>query len=349
MKPKMKILTIVLLLLGAGINTGFGHDEFTRVVKKEFTVNPDAQLIIDNSFGKVHCNNWDKNLVQIVITIYVEAPDQGFANKVMDRISFDINGSASQVIARTVLQDGGFKGKNHVSIDYMIDMPTSISLDLTNKFGDVFINEFTGKGKINLSYGNLEANKLGNSDNLIDIKFGKANVKWIQGAVLNLKYSDMDLDYAGSLRLDSKYSNLDANKVIALNVNFEGGKLNMENTSAIDSKSKFSDIDITRIEQSLSLDIQYGNCSVHEMAVDFSSIVIKNKYANVDIALAENANYTLDADLRFCELDFPEDQADISQRIITNTTKTYKGIVGKGLNPTSKVSVRSEFGNVSLE
>ena len=349
MKTKTKILAIVLFLLVAGANTGFGHDEYTRVIKKEFTVNPDAQLIIDNSFGKVHCNNWDKALVQIEITVTVEESDRKSADKVMDGISFDINGSASQVTARTIIGEGGFKGRNHVTIDYMINMPTTISPDISNKFGDIYINEFSGKGKINLSYGNLEANKLGNSDNLIEIKFGKANVKWIQGAVLNLKYSEMEVDYAGSLRIDSKYSNLNANKIIALNVNFEGGKFNMENSSSVDSKSKFSDIDITRIEQSLSLDIQYGNCSVHEMPADFSSVSIKNKYANVDIGLADNANYSLDADLRFCELDFPEDQANISQRIITNTTKSYKGIIGKGANPVSKVSVRSEFGNVSLE
>ena len=159
----------------------------------------------------------------------------------------------------------------------------------------------------------------------------------------------MDLDYAGSLRLDSKYSNLDANKIIALNVNFEGGKFNMENSSSVDSKSKFSDIDITRIEQSLALDIQYGNCEVHEMPAGFFSINIKNKYGTVNVGLPENANYSLDADLRFCDLEFPEDQADISQRIITNTTKSYKGIVGKGTNPVSKVNVRSEFGNVSLK
>ena len=349
MKTKSQILTIILFLLISAINTGFGHEDFTRVIKKEFTVNPDAQLIIDHGFGKVHCNNWDKNIIQIEITVKAEAPDQKAADKIMDRISFDINGSASQVTARTVIGDGGFKGRGHVIVDYMVNMPTSINVDITNKFGDIYVNEFSGRGKINLSYGNLEANKLGNSDNLIDIKFGKANIKWIQGAVLNLKYSDMDLDYAGSLRLDSKYSNLDANKIIALNVNFEGGKFNMENSSSVDSKSKFSDIDITRIEQSLALDIQYGNCEVHEMPAGFSSINIKNKYGTVNVGLSENANYSLDADLRFCDLEFPEDQADISQRIITNTTKSYKGIVGKGTNPTSKVNVRSEFGNVSLK
>jgi len=91
--------------------------------------------------------------------------------------------------------------------NYTINFPQSMSIDLTNKFGDIYINEVSGKARINLSYGSLDVNKLNNSDNLIDLKFcNSAKVRSIQGAVVNLKYSTLDIDYAGSLRLDSKYS-----------------------------------------------------------------------------------------------------------------------------------------------
>jgi predicted membrane protein len=195
----------------------------------------------------------------------------------------------------------------------------------------------------------MDAGKFSNSDNLIDIKFGNADIKSIKGAVVNLKYSQMDLGYAGSLRLDSKYSNLNADKIISLVMNFEGGKLDMKNGSVIDGKSKFSDLNISRLEQILSLDIQYGNCDVEEMPADFTSISVKNKYGTVDIGLPSGANYTLDAELKFCDLDFPESKANISQRIITNTSKSYQAYVGKEGTPSSKVFIRSEYGNVSLE
>jgi hypothetical protein len=206
-----------------------------------------------------------------------------------------------------------------------------------------------GKAKINLSYGNLDVKKLGNSDNLLDIKFSKARINWIQGAVLSLKYSEMNLDYAGSLRLDSKFSDLDAEKIIALNVVFEGGKLKMENSSAVESKTKFSDIDIQRIERSLILDIQYGSCNVHEMPPDFVSVNIRNKYGDVSIGLSELAKYSLEADLKFCELEFPSEKARFSFRSTTPTANSYKGVVGGTDSPVSRVVVHSEFGNVSLD
>jgi hypothetical protein len=318
------------------------------VIKKEFIVNADAQLTVNNRFGKVHCANWEKNSVSIDVTITVTASDQEEAEKMFKRISVDFTDSPGLVTANTNMQEMKNSGRSRFSIDYMINMPVGINLDITNKFGDIYINEVQGKAKINLSYGNLDAKKFGNSDNLLDIKFSKARVNWIKGAVVSLKYSEMRLDYAGSLRLDSKYSDLDAEKIIALNVLFEGGKLNMQNSSAVDSRSKFSDIDIQRIEQSLNLDIQYGNCDVREMPADFTAINIRNKYGDVSIGLSEQANYTLEAELKYCDLTYPEQRAKFSYRSTSPTSKSYKGTIGGSQLPSGKVIIHSEYGNVEL-
>jgi hypothetical protein len=350
MKTILKITFFILAFIFLlGIKGAKAHDEFTRVIKREFTVSPDAQLTISNRFGMVHCANWEKNSISIDVTITVTAADQEEAEKKFKRISIDFTDSPSAVTAITSMQEIKNSGNGRLSIDYMINMPVTINLDITNKFGDIFINEVQGKARINLGYGNLDAKKLGNSDNLLDIKFSKARVNWIKGAVLSLKYSEMNLDYAGSLRLDSKFSDLDAEKIIALNVVFEGGKLNMENSSAVDSRSKFSDIDIQRIEQSLNLDIQYGNCDVHEMPADFTSVYIRNKYGDVSIGLNEQAKYSLEAELKFCELDYPSEKAKFSFRSTTPTANSYKGTIGGTDSPLSKVVVHSEFGNVSLK
>jgi hypothetical protein len=344
---KIAFFTLALILL-LGIKGAKAHEDFTRVIKKEFAVNPDAQLTINNRFGKVQCTNWDKNSVTIEVTITVAAADKEDAERMFNRFSVDFTDSPSAVSAITNIQESR-SGKRQFSIDYVVNMPVTISLDLTNKFGDIYINEIQGKCKINLGYGNLEARKLGNSDNLLDIKFSKARVNWIKGAVVNLKYSEMNLDYAGSLRLDSKYSDLDAEKIIALNVSFEGGKLNMENSSAVDSRGRFSDIDIQRIEQSLSIDLQYGSFKVHEMPADFTTVNILNKYGDISIGLGREAKYALDANLKFCDLDYPEDLAKFSYRSTTSTESTFRGTIGGAENPASKVNVRSQFGNVSLK
>ena len=345
---KKAFFTLILISL-LGIKGAKAHEEFTRLLKKEFVVNPDAKLLINNRFGRVQCTNWDKNSISIEVTITVTASDQEAANKLFKNISVDFTGSPTSVSAITTLDEMKGQGKGKFSIDYSINMPLSVSLDLTNKFGDIFVNETQGKTRISLGYGNLEAKKLGNPDNLLDIKFSKARVNWIKEAVVSLKYSEMNVDYAGNLKLDSKFSNLDAEKIVALNVVFEGGKLNMENALTVDSRSKFSDLDIQRIDQSLNLDIQYGSCEVHEMPAEFTLVNIRNKYGDVSVGLPEQAKYTLDADLKFCNLEFPSEKAKFSFRSVTTNETVYKGIIGGSVAPTSNVNVHSEFGNVSLK
>jgi hypothetical protein len=351
MKTVLKItITTLLIILVLGMK-GAGINEYTRVIKKEFSVNPDAQLIVTNKFGKIHCTNWDKNLVTVEVNIIVEATNDNTAANLLEKITVNFSNTASLVEATTVFDDLNTSGRTRFQVDYTINMPASMNIDLTNKFGDIYLNEAEGKAKISLSYGSLDVNKLNNSDNYLDLKFcNSAKVRSIKGAVVSLKYSTLEIDYAGSLRLDSKFSNLTANKIVALNINFEGGSVDMKNSSTVESRSKFSDLDIDRIEQSLNLDIQYGSCSVRNMGPDFTTISIKNKYADVDVRLASASSYNLDAELKFCELDYPESNSDFTFRSVTPTSKVYRGVIGaKDSKPKSSVVVRSEYGSVSLK
>jgi len=346
---KITVFTLLIILL-LGLKGANAHDEYTKVIKKEFPIPPDGQLIINNKFGKVHCNNWDKNAVSFEITVTADAVSEKAATQMLDQVDFVFNIYPTQVEAKTRFSENGSREKSNIRIDYVVNMPVGVNLNLTNKFGDIYINEIMGSTKIILGFGNLEANKLGNSDNQLEMEFSKANVNWIKGAVVNLKYSEMDIQYAGSLYLDSKFSNLEASKIISLNMNFEGGTLDMENSSSVKSKSKFSTLDIGRIDKSLNLDIQYGNCHIHEMPVDFTSIVINNKFGDVSIGIDEKASYRLDAELKFCDLDYASEHSKFSLRSISPTEKILKGTIGtENENPEAKVQVRSEYGNVSLK
>jgi hypothetical protein len=349
MKTILNIIPLLALIFILAPGKARAHDDYTKVIKKEYTVNPDAQVILENKFGQIHCNNWDKNLVSIEVRITVTASSQASADKLFDLVDIVSNGNSTQVETRTVFGKEGFSGNSKINVDYTVSMPATVNLNLTNKFGDVFLNELSGKGNLTLAYGNMEVNKLSNADNVIDIKFGKGNLQYITGAVVSVKYSELTVEYAGSLFIDSKFSDFKGNKIISLAIGSEGGKINIENCSEITGKSKFTDLSISHLDKKFDLDIQYGDCEVSQISSDFTLISIRNKYADVKVDIPSGASYTLDADMKFCDLDFPEDKADITQKISTNTSKSFRATVGKKPNPEAKVIVRSEFGNVALE
>ena len=348
MKTIYKFLPVLLLIFFLFQGKASAYDESSKVIKKEYTVNPDARVLLDNKFGQIHINNWDKNMVSIEIRITVGASSPEKAQKLLDLVTIVSEGTPSNVQIRTMLSKD-FSDNKKLSVDYTVNMPSTIMLNLTNKFGDVFLNELLGKGNFNISYGNIEINKLMNSDNVININFGKGDIHYITGAMVSLKYSDLQVEYAGSLYVDSKFSNLEGIKIISLSLGFEGGKLDLDNSSVITGKSKFTDLSISHLDKKIDLDIQYGNCDVDQISADFTLVSIRNKYGHVSVNIPSGTSYSLDADLKFCDLDFPDDQAAFTQKISTNTSKSFRGTVGKNPNPEAKVIIRSEFGNVSLE
>jgi hypothetical protein len=345
---KLAIFALIFIFL-LGIKGAKASEEFKKVIRKEFQVNSDALLTLNNKFGKIQITNWEKNEISIEVTITVNASDQESAGKKFSRFNIDFSSNASAVSAITAIEDSKSSGKGHFSVDYIVQAPATNSLDITNKFGDIFINEVQGKARIDLGYGNLEVRKMDNSDNLVEVKFGKARFNAIKGAVMTLKYSELNIDYAGSLRLNSKFSDLQAGKIIALNMVMEGGKLNMQKSSSIESRTKFTDIEIERLDQSLNLEIQYGKCEIEEIPADFSTIIVKNKFGDISLNISEQARYSLEAGMKFCELDYPESKAKFSYRSVASTEQSLKGIIGGGEGtPASKVTITSEFGDVSL-
>ncbi|MDP4280743.1 MAG: hypothetical protein Q8867_01200 [Bacteroidota bacterium] len=348
MKTIRLIPLFLIIFLISGWNNAYSRDELSKVIRKEYPVKPDAQLVVENKFGDVRCINWDKNIISIEVKITVSASNEKDASKILENISVDFTGNESQVQAHTVFKDKNISGRIKFKVDYTVNMPYTNALDLSNKFGNIYINEVGGKSKITVGYGNVEINKLNNSDNLLDIKYGKGSIQSMKGAVVFIKYSDLDVQYAGALWIDSKYSNLTAAKIISLNANLSGGKLDMGNSSVVDGTAKFSDLDIKKIEKDLTLDIQYGNFTVNEMPADFGNININNKFGNISIGISKNASYSLDASLKFCDLNMSESNAHFSEKIIKNTSKSYKAVVGNA-SPSSKVTIRSEYGDVDLK
>jgi len=84
-------ISLLVLLLGAFVGSqAIAKEEFTKKISKSYDVNKEATLAIKNKFGKIHCQNWDKNSISIEVTITLEASSQEKANKYFDRINIEV-------------------------------------------------------------------------------------------------------------------------------------------------------------------------------------------------------------------------------------------------------------------
>lgn len=157
---KFKILFISLILLSS--NFILSAKELTKNLHKEFDVNENTVLVLQNKYGKIDIRNGQEQKVIIDVEIIVEHPSQETAQKILGYLDVEFSSSGNEIKAITYINDrinkirGSNWGNNKkFRINYTVTMPKDLDIKLSNKYGDTFIDELTGYTEIDIKYGNL--------------------------------------------------------------------------------------------------------------------------------------------------------------------------------------------------
>ena len=346
MPENRNVMLLALLLLALSIPLSAA--EKTKTLKKEFVVGQDVRLNIETSYGKVHLNVWDKNLMTIDVLVTAEASSEKNAQQLLDNITPVITGNSSQVDIVTRIGNTGSSGKNRsFSIDYTINMPRSSSLNADTRFADLFLDESTGVAKINVEYGNLTINKLTNPAADITLKFSNASIFAAADMKLDAQYSNLKSKSSGKVSCNSKFSTLDMGELTSLGLTSGYDTYTIEQLKSVSGTAKFSNITINELKQKLDLDMDYGGLDVKHVNPSFSMISLTASFNGIDLGIPPSASYQLSADMSFGELNYPKG-ANITVAEKSYTSKTYTGTVGSSKSPVSKVYIRGKNCDVKV-
>jgi len=349
---KMKILRLSLVIFTSLIITSqlfASKDEYTKKISKSFDVNKDATLVVNNKFGKIHCENWDKNSIAIEVTITVEASSEEKANKYFNNVDISISGGSDKVIAETSFDDRAFKDNNNgINVDYMINMPKTINVDLNNKFGDIIIDEVYGQAIIDLSYGSIKTNRLTGDNSEIEIKFSEGFIGYIKNGELELKYSELEIDEAGDLNAESKFSDLEIGKIDVLTLESGYDDDFIGSVRDMDIEASFSDVDVRNLEERLIADFDYGELKIRNVAKGFKLIEINNSFSDANVGFHSEAAFKMIATIKMGDLSYPNNRARLSVVDLSYTSNRYEGVIGDDENVTSKVLIESKNSDVNL-
>ena len=346
-------LTALILLICVGLsNQVFASDDYIKSFDGKYTVKAGDQLTIENKYGDIEIKNWEADLVVIKATITVHASSKYKAESLFKGIEINMDQIGETIMAFTEMEKG-FKTGNKFSIDYEVFMPEYIQISLNNKFGDIYINTVKAKTNINLSYGNLLAEKFlyPNEKPLssINLSYAKATINECNRTKLTLKYSKMNIGTSETLIVVSRFSKLHLDNNISLIADSKYDSFSIMNTeSVLITKGQYSDIKIDNVSRSLNLSLRYGNCKVENVASDFDNISINNQFVPSRITIAEGASYMLEAETKYCGISYPSNSEIITEEKNYSASK-IKVRVGNSESPQSRVRVISKYGNISLK
>jgi hypothetical protein len=359
MMKKFNYKTGTLLLISLFIvSITLRAQEVTKEFHKEFNVTQNTTLNINNKYGDVVVQKWDKDQVVIDVKVTVELPNREKAEKLISYIDVQFNESGDAVSAKTVIDDKfnftGWGGDSRrFSIDYNVKMPAGITLVLANRYGNTEIDELSGQVLLDIKYGNLTAGKLtrGNVKPLskVNIAYGKGNIDEAGWLDLVIRYvGSMEVTKSQAILLDSKYSKLSLGETSSVVGESKYDNLRIESIKNLVLENGYTETNIGTLTKKLSYIGSYGSFSVEAIPPEFEEINVETRYMGVRLGISESASYNLEAEVSYGGLKYNEDNFRIQKRIVENNSTELSGIAGKSESPSAKVKVSASYGSVRL-
>jgi len=227
----LNIISLVALLSVPALSFAGTDDgvEKKKNISKSYNVGGSDKLSIDNSFGDVVINTWDKKEFKVDVEIYAKAKTEEQAQKILDKIKVDESQSGGEVWFKTTVgniaskhnnddgddddDDDNGNHKHHgdknqeFHINYIVYMPSTNPLKIENQFGKTTVPDFKGNADITSKFGSLTTGNLDDLDQ-VDVEFGKGNIGNVHNGKVSFKFNSKSYvkNVSGSIKLNVEFS-----------------------------------------------------------------------------------------------------------------------------------------------
>ncbi|MFC2115287.1 hypothetical protein ACFLTU_02340 [Bacteroidota bacterium] len=302
-----KGFAVLGILLVSGIYAHAQTYSESQKIVRSFAAGPETRLDLSNKYGTVHIIPWKKDSVHIAIDLSIKSSNAAKLEKLKRNVDFEFTDTKYYIIANTIfgaksnnffsdlkdLSGTIIPTKNDVKIDYTVQVPSGMNINITNKYGDIYIDDMKGSVSINLSNGDIKANSLSGETN-ISLNFGNGIINELSNAKLNIAYADLEIHSAGQLRIESKSSKVRIHQVEILKTLSKRDKYVVSQIDNLFGESWFSDIWLYKMNEEINYSPNYGALKVDSIPEYFSFININTEFADLNMVFERSASYQLE-------------------------------------------------------
>ncbi len=335
-KYHLPILIIMFLA-----HSGWAQEKVSKKIDKVYSLTNAGELHLENKYGNVIINGWEKKTVQIIIDIQVTKKKKDDAKELLSRIIPTINTAQDFVSVSSTIEEKSNSifsklfdkanpfdfDKSNIQIDYTIYLPFNAEINITNKFGDIIISGWNGKLKANLQHGDMWVNKDVNNAN-IEMKFGKLKTKSITYGNIQFKNGEIEIKNSKDLRIHSSGTIIAINNVENLEISSSKDQISIEETGTIRGELMFSKINISNLYENMNLTLEVADLWVSNIKKINANISIDQESSELNINIAGIAidfNASLEQGLLRIPRSFTNVKTDMidKRKRIRNISATY--------------------------
>lgn len=350
-------ITLITLPIALCAHDGEPKGKYTKekTVKKEFKVNSDALLAVDNSYGNLNITSWDEDRILIEVQIKTSGNNAEKVQEKLDGIRIDFENSSSRVSARTIFDnnDSGWGwnwGRNNnvdMQINYTVKLPVKSRVDLDNDYGSIILDRVDGHAKISCDYGRLDIGELNGRDNQLNFDYtSKSTIGYIKSGDISADYSGFTIEKAGDLVISADYTNSEVGQMGNLQYSCDYGKVEIGEAKNIQGNGDYINVDLGTIHGHVDITADYGSLKIDRMAPDAGNMRLNTDYTGVKIGYAPEYHFNFEIKTSYSGVSGKDGfQINISEE--KNTSKYYKGYYGSP-DSGNAVSISSDYGGITF-
>jgi hypothetical protein len=352
---KIIILCFLFPLITNANNADKKHEE-TKTIKKEYAVNSNARVILNNKYGDLNITTWDKNRVEIEVIITVKGDDLEHVEEKLNSISINFKASKSLVEATTIIGENKSswswwgKSKNtYYKINYIVKMPKTNSVDLENDYGSIYLGNLSGKASINSDYGKISVSNLSANNNSINLNYcSSSTILYMKSGTVNIDYSKLTIDKSENIKLNADYATLKFGRAGEIDFNLDYGSITIDDSESINGNSDYATLRLGTVRKKLRIDTDYGSLTIKRLMNGFDKVDISGQYTSIKIGVEKEASFGFEIDLQYADFKRDDSKVELFKNISKTTKKYYVGTYGKK-KTNSSLLINSQYGSVRIE
>ncbi len=358
MKIQFNFLVIFLLFSHlTSAETGWdGRHTKEKTIKKEYSVNRNALLKINNSYGNINIITYSGNTIRIEIKIKTNGNNLEKVEEKLDNISVDFQASSSMVSAKTIFNKNksiswwnwGKSTNVNMEINYLIKLPITNSVDLNNDYGSINLDRLEGQAKISCDYGKITTKELMADNNSISFDYtNNSYFEYINSGKINADYSGFTVGKTKNLQINADYTKSVVEIAEDVSYTCDYGSITIEKANNVKGKGDYLTARFGEVYKNIQLNADYGSIKIDRMTANAGNISIDSDYTGVTIGYDSAYQFRFDIKLQYASLRGSDDFQFSTQKI-QSSDKYYQGHYGNN-NANNLVQITSDYGNITFK
>lgn len=347
------LIALMLFAVNSSEARHFIQDENKKQYHEEYSVDQNSLLTIENKFGAINIVNTDQDKVIIDVEVIVEGRSPERAEKMLNDIDVEFTEIGNEIRAVTIFNNSRISswnnGDREINVNYAVQMPSYLSVNLTNKYGNIMTEDISGRAVIDVGYGNLSVQSLGRGDlkplNEVTLAYSNGEINNCEWLKLELKYSKIQINEGQALMILSKYSKFFADHISSVVSESKYDKYEIGDINNFVCSAGYTNVKIDRLTNKLKSETKYSDFRIGHINSGFELIDVDTKYGGYKLGIEEGASYKLEGEANYAKIIFPE--SGMIRDIRDNTEQSVSGYIGDK-ETDSEVKVQTKYGNVKL-